>query len=335
MAKYRAGVIGCGGIGNQHAAGFVGLNNVELVAGCDISEAALERFKGKWSETWPGLKCYSDYREMLAMEGLDIVTIATLDDQHAEPVIACADAEVRGIFCEKPMATSLADADRMMAAIERSGTLLSIDHTRRWQPLWRHLKEDVLPSGVIGDIQYLVGTLGGARGSLFRNGTHMVDALCYLADSEPEWVFAELEAGYENYTEYRGDGGIDPTLEPSASGYIHFKNGVRGFYTGTSKTTPDPKWKVEIVGSTGVVLITADAVLQKAGKVEPIAVPSWPVTGIAAGVQELVKLVAEGGEPVSPAKAAHQVVEVMVGFLVSQKRDNSKVPIPVPRDWVE
>ena len=62
---------------------------------------------------------------------------------------------------------------------------------------------------------------------------------CYLlfCRSTPGWVFAELEDGYEDYTEYRGDGGHDPKTEPSAHGYIHFENGVRAFYVGGSKKT--------------------------------------------------------------------------------------------------
>ena len=50
-----------------------------------------------------------------------------------------------------------------------------------------------------------------------------------------------------------------------------------------------------------------------------------------AGVQELIKLVDEGGEPVSPARDAHNVMEVIFGFLESQRQGNAKVPIPVPR----
>ncbi|MBI1929936.1 hypothetical protein HYR99_37505, partial [Candidatus Poribacteria bacterium] len=50
-----------------------------------------------------------------------------------------------------------------------------------------------------------------------------------------------------------------------------------------------------------------------------------------AGVQELVRLIDEGGEPVSPGREAHKVVEIMLGFLESQRRDNAKVTLPVPR----
>ena len=55
------------------------------------------------------------------------------------------------------------------------------------------------------------------------------------------------------------------------------------------------------------------------------------ITGQSAGVQELVKLVDEGGTPVSPARDAHNVMEVIFGFLESQRRGNEKISIPVPR----
>ena len=333
MSTYRVGVIGCGGIGVAHASGLVGLRNATLTAACDLAESELATFRERWQSEWPGLNLYTDHREMLASEGLDIVTVATSDHRHADLVVNAANAGVRGIFCEKPLATNLADADRMVYAAERNGVILSVDHTRRFQPLWRHIKEQIVDGGEIGAVQYVVGTLNGPRAMLFRNGTHLVDSICYFADSDPDWVFAELEAGYEDYSEYRGDGGHDPATEPSASGYIHFANGVRGFFVGGSKFSADPKFRCEIVGTTGYVEVSRDdAVLIRGGEREMIQAPEWPVRGIPAGVRELVTLIDEGGVPVSPARDAHRVVEIMVGFLESQRLGNVRVDLPIPRD---
>jgi len=331
MAKYRVGVIGCTGIGTTHASGLVGLDNAELVAGCDLSQAALDKFKERWKENWSNIGLYTSHKEMLAKAKLDIVTVATSDHRHADLVVDSANAGVKGIFCEKPLATNLADADRMIEAVERNGTILSVDHTRRWQPLWRHTKEAVVGGGQIGAVQYIIGTLNGGRAMLFRNGTHLIDTICYFAAAQPAWVIAELEAGYEGYSEYRGDGGHDPKTEPSAHGYIHFANGVRGYYAGGPKTTPGG-FRLEIVGETGYILISdRQAHLYKGDTVEQIQPPSWPVVGIPAGMQELVQLVANGGQPVSPGSAAHTVVEVIIGFLESQRRGNAKVTIPAAR----
>ncbi|MBD3181273.1 hypothetical protein GF312_03205 [Candidatus Poribacteria bacterium] len=331
MNKYRVGVIGCGGIGTRHASGLVGLENAEFVAACDISEKTLNSFNDRWADTWPNISLYNDYREMLDKENLDVVTVATPDHLHTEPVVDSANSGVKGIFCEKPMATSLEDADRMMQAVEKNKTILSIDHTRRWQPLWRHIKEDLVNGGNIGELKYIVGTLSGRRASIFRNGTHLIDAMIYIAQSEPEWVFAELEEGYEDYVEYKGDGGYDPTLEPSASGYIHFKNGVRGFYTGTSKQTPAPKWRFEVVGSEAYINVSDEPVIYRKGKPEPIIPPVWDVEGIPAGAQELIELIDVGGEPQSPAIDAYNVVQVIFGFFESQQKGNVRVNLPLSR----
>ena len=104
--RCRVGVIGCTGVGTRHASGLVGLENVELVAGCDLSSAVLERFQDHWWENWPDLATYTSHCEMLEKESLDFVTIATSDHKHADLVVDAAEAGVKGIFCEKPMAIS-------------------------------------------------------------------------------------------------------------------------------------------------------------------------------------------------------------------------------------
>ena len=329
MSKLRVGVIGCSGIGTTHASGIVGLPNVELAAGCDFVQGTLDTFKEKYQDNWDNISLYTNHQEMLATEDLDVVTVATSDHRHADLVVDAANAGVKGVFCEKPMATSVADADRMIEATERNGTILSIDHTRRWQPLWRHTHDVVVGGGQIGDVQYVIGTLSGGRAMLFRNGTHLVDAICYFADSEPEWVTAELEAGYEDYNEYKGDGGHAPATEPSAHGYIHFANGVRGYYAGGPKTTLSG-FRLEIVGTNGYILISdRGATLHQNDTVETIEAPSWDMTGIPAGVRELVGLVADGGEPVSPGSEGYKVVQIIIGFLTSQQNDNGKVRLPL------
>jgi predicted dehydrogenase len=60
--RCRVGVIGCTGVGTQHASGLIGLENVELVAGCDLSSAVLERFQDHWRENWPDLTTYTSHK---------------------------------------------------------------------------------------------------------------------------------------------------------------------------------------------------------------------------------------------------------------------------------
>ncbi len=324
---YRAAIVGCTGIGREHAAGLAGLPNVELVAACDLSADAAESFRADMSDTWAGIKTYASHRAMLAEQALDVITVATGDNAHATIVVDAARAGVRGIFCEKPLATTIADADRMIAATRHAGTILSVDHTRRWQPLWKRAHELVTQEGAIGAVRCVIGALNGPRAMLFRNGTHLIDAICWFAGGSPDWVFAHLEDGYESYDAYAGDGGHVPATEPAASGYVHFDNGVRGFYTAGSKATAS-QFSLDVVCEEGrLVIDDRSATLIREGAEEPIEPPSWPVVGIPAGAQEIVRLLDGGCEPSSPGEDAHHVVQVTMGFLASQQRGNARVDL--------
>ena len=68
-------------------------------------------------------------------------------------MVAAAEAGAKGIFCEKPLATSVEDADRMVTAQrKRHNTLLSVDHTRHWMPVW-HRCHELVTAGEIGDVR--------------------------------------------------------------------------------------------------------------------------------------------------------------------------------------
>ena len=327
----RAGVIGCRPIGVYHAEGIVDSQQGQLLAACDFDQQTIDDLIQKWPDE--NITAYKNHREMLANENLDIATVATSDHRHADLVVDAAEAGVKGIFCEKPLATTLADADRMIAACTANNTLLSVDHTRRWWPLW-HRSKELITEGAIGTVQYVIGTLTGPRAMLFRNGTHLLDTVCYFADAQPAWVVSDLEPGYEDYTEYRGDGGHDPATEPAANAYIHFENGVKGFYIGGSKDTTVHTPQAEIVGSTGRILLASEkqGTLYQGDEASAIEVPELAVHGIVAGMQELIQVVAEGGELVSPGRAGHTVVELILGILQSQQQGNTPVKLPMPRD---
>ncbi|MDP6360797.1 MAG: Gfo/Idh/MocA family oxidoreductase, partial [Planctomycetota bacterium] len=149
--KYRASLIGVTGIGagrrsestgipvydplgGSHAAAYHQHPNTELVAICDLREDALQQAKEVWSDVWPDLRLYTDYREMYEKEQPELVSVATSDHVHADMTVAAAECGAKGVLCEKPIATTLEDADRMIAACEAKGIPLSIDHTRRWHP---------------------------------------------------------------------------------------------------------------------------------------------------------------------------------------------------------
>jgi predicted dehydrogenase len=111
---YRVGIIGTGkpwrsagatgfGMAHMHARGYRAAPDAHLVALEDLNLDHARAFQ----EQHGGDAVYQNYREMLARERLDIVSICTWPHLHAEMVIACAEAGVRAVHCEKPMAPSL------------------------------------------------------------------------------------------------------------------------------------------------------------------------------------------------------------------------------------
>ena len=319
----------------SHASALAGIPDVEVVAGCDIVGSARERFRSRWDHRWPGVRTYADHREMVATEKPDVVLVATPDHLHTEPVLAAIEAGVRGILCEKPLATSLDDADRIVEAAAAAGTVINVNYTRRWMPEWVEARR-ILESGEIGQLSQIVAQIGGPRAMLFRNHTHVIDLVGYLAGAAPSWVVAELEPGYEDYgTAYRGDGGNDPATEPGANYYIAYENGVRAYVSGM-KDTIAAEMVMLLVAGDGRIVVDLEGVrihqMQNtdirttAGipSVRPVS-PSYTVAGFQAAWLDLFDALDTGGQVQSPPGSARQTVALTEAILLSQQRGN--VPV--------
>jgi len=349
MATYKAVIIGLTGIGAQrpdattqespygripqsHAAAYQAHPQTDVVAVCDIRPEMLDKFRQTWQDVWPTMQYYTDYRAMLAETKPDIVSVVTPDHLHADITVAAANSGAKAIFCEKPIATTLADADRMIAACEKNNVLLSIDHTRRWYPLY-HQARTLVRSGELGTLRTLVTSLFSKRAMLFRNGAHLIDMLHFLAEADAQWVWAELETGFDHFDRYRGDGGHDPASEPAASGYIHFANGVRAFYESAKLAFPGAQFTLTCdhgrieMNDQEMMVIRADA----AGKLvrTPVAPDKTMEAGILAAVTELIQVHEQGGELLCSGRMARKTLEVILAMLRSHTLGNVRVNLPL------
>jgi predicted dehydrogenase len=341
VATYRVGIVGCSGIAaagaraaeefpvrqrmpQSHASAYAIFPEIEVVAVCDLVAERAAQFAQAWKGRWPTIAQYTDYTDLLARHGLDILSVVTSDDRHADIVVAAAESGVRAVFCEKPLATTLEDADRMIAACEGAGVVLSVDHTRRWYPIY-HQARGLVRSGAIGALAQITGVLGGPRAMLFRNGTHLIDALHFFAESSPRWVWAVNDPEYADYHAYSGDGGRTAELEPGLVGFVEFENGVRAIYNGT-KHSPSG-FRVELVGKQGRLVVEDFGAWLHRSSTERRFIPpeGYVREKFAGGVEELLRLLQEGGEPVSSGREARKTVAVMLAFLESQRRGN--VPV--------
>ena len=190
--KLRVAVIGVGGIAqNQHLPAYEKIDNVDVVAVCDINEPRVKMVAEKFNVP----KACTDYKEILEMDNLDAIDICTPNYLHS--VIACAALE-KGlhVLCEKPDAVSVAEAEKMKAAAEKSGKCLMVIRNNRYWPTSGFLKK-FIGDGKMGEIyaarcgwQRRRGIPGrggwfttkaqSGGGPLIDLGVHMIDLALWL-----------------------------------------------------------------------------------------------------------------------------------------------------------
>jgi predicted dehydrogenase len=145
VEKLNVGMIGCGLISTLHAAGYRDNPRVRLHAICDMDE----RVVAARGEEWKVEKTFTDYREMLADPAIDAVEVITPHKLHEQITVDALDAK-KHVALQKPMTTSLASADRMVARAKQSGVVFKVtDNYVCYPPIV--LARKLIESGEIGD----------------------------------------------------------------------------------------------------------------------------------------------------------------------------------------
>ncbi len=179
--EIRVGLIGAGRIARVHAEAYRSVSGGKLVAVADVVKPTLEKFSQDY-----GLEPYQDYQEMLAQADLDAVLIATPNWLHAEMAIGAADAG-KHIFCQKPIALTVEEANAMIAAANKVGVILQVGFMLRFTPPMPHVKE-VIDSGALGDIIGMRAAIFGWEPSddwfyvKEKGGGVILDTMIHFAD---------------------------------------------------------------------------------------------------------------------------------------------------------
>lgn len=244
---YRVAIIGCGGIARAHGAGWQGVPQARIVAVADIAEQARSAFAAQFGVE----KTYADYRDMLATERPDVVSICTWPPLHCEMVLAAAESGARGILCEKPMAPSLGEADRMLEACRAAGTYLIVGHQRRFQAQYRAARA-LVAEGAIGD---LLDMRVNCHGDLLTDATHSVDLLrFYCADQPIERVIGQIDR-HEGRTRF------GHSIEDGALGYVFFAGGLRATVEVGSVARRELPYQYSLLrGTGGLIEVSGDRV---------------------------------------------------------------------------
>ena len=299
-----------------HSHALAAHGQVELVAGSSRDEGRRRRFEQRTGVS----QTYADWREMLAGQALDIVSVATNTPYHAEITIACAEAGVRAVFCDKPIATSLSDADRAISVCREHGTLLAINHQRRWNPRWRAARDEI-SRGTIGTVAHAVAHW--PRGRIGNVGTHIFDALRMLLGLEAQAVSGTLD--HQPYQDCRGERYDDP----GGWGVIAFADGVKAFIN--APHGPALPSTVRVVGSLGQLAVhegVVDVELWDGSK-RTVTGPDDTPDSMVRAVEDIVNCLRRGGCPADSGVDGLAALEIIIGFHVSDRLRGQWVSLPI------
>jgi UDP-N-acetylglucosamine 3-dehydrogenase len=233
---YKVGIVGCGGRGKAHARGYQASEDVQIVACVDpISEARWD-FQTEFDVE----RTYKDIRDMLEYEQLDIVSICTWPEFHADMVLACSGKGVKAIHCEKPMAPTWGESKSIYQMCVDHKVLITFCHQRRFGATFRTAKR-LLQEGAIGQLIRLEGSCS----NLYDWGTHWFDMFFfYNEDSPADWVMGQIDASEENSH-------FGVSVEAGGVSWIRWKNGVEGLLA-TGNTSLQHATN-RLIGSDGII----------------------------------------------------------------------------------
>lgn len=309
---------------SSHASAYIANPRTRIVAVAARTPESLKRFSDRWK--LHSLSLYTDYREMLEKESLDIVSVTTHADLHAEVTVAAVNAGVMGVVCEKPMATSLEECDEMIEACDKSGTVLLVNHPRRFHPAFQRAKER-LEQGAIGELYTIIGMIWPP---LIHNGTHVFDMLRFFA-GEADWALgyvARVGSDAGGYGMVHFESGVTALVDVASNqacefqllgsdGRLAIDQFTEGFqlcgYRDLAPTEPDRPWYQFRPRA-------------RSGQVFPSGVFKPPMQ---AAVQELIDCMGSGRTPRSSGREGRAGLELALVFHISTLKNSSRVALPL------
>ncbi len=327
--KLKAGIIGLGNIGSlfdedprrkevwSHVGAYLASPKVAIVAGAEPDITRLNRF----AQRCPQAKPYQDYGEMLKDNRLDMVSICSPTDTHFEILSRAVEAEVKAIFCEKPVASRVEDAHQMVDICQAEGVILAVNYTRRWDQNYRQVKE-YIDQGKIGEIRSIIGNYSD---KVFMMGTHLVDMLRFFG-GEVDWVI--------------GEGGNLDADDPGISGLLLFKNGAKGFLTCNGKRE-NLVFEIDVLGTEGKIRIVENGYRTEFFRFEesnrysgyqelkrqPMPKSKAGKNPLVSGVEDILECIEKGGEPACTGKDGLKALEIAVALCTSARNNNEKIRI--------
>ena len=330
MESFKVAIIGAGkprgtegatgfGMSHQHMFGYAKTGRCKLVAVADISR---ENAEGFVKDHDPSAKIYADYKEMMAAEKPDIVSVSLWPHMHAKVVCDVAEHAPRAIHCEKPMDLHWDASLKMHEVCKKRGIQLTFNHQRRFNRPFQKLKS-MLDEGAIGRVL----RMEAAWHNLADSGTHWLDMMFFFnGDLPAQWVLGQIEA--------RGAKKVFGALQETQSIVtFRFANDVRAtMYGGLAHA--DLGCMIRVTGTEGALEILADAPWLRMRRYGNGVTDLDPGESIHVGVsnvravQDLVDCIGTDKKPQLSSDNAIRATEVIFAAYESSRR-RGRVDLPL------
>ncbi len=315
---YRAGIVGCGGIARRHTAGYQAEPRCRIVALADIKEDVAEEFA---EEHGIEASIYTDHREMLSAEDLDLVSVCLWPHLHLPVTRDCVEAGVAAVHCEKPMAPTWGESLELAELDENRPTQITFNHQRRFNHGIRQAR-GMLADGRFGELERMDMF---APGHLLDCGTHTLDlGFMFNGENPVRWVIGQIDA-----RETRPWFGVPSDF--MSVGMLRFENGVRAtIHVGDDK---EMGTGVRLIGSEGFIEVTWGgtyrnfAVYSKPDWQPPDVEQNDPMPDV---MGDIIDCLESGNEPELSAARARRATEVVFAIYESSRR-RGRVDLPLEK----
>lgn len=247
----NVGILGLGMMGRVHLSSYQNIEGVKVAAVCDLSEDRLTAAASSY-----GVRVYKDYDRMMAEESLDIVDICLPTFMHKEYALRSMDQK-KHVFCEKPIASSLEDAEAMLRAANENNVKFSVGQVVRFFPAYDKAAKNVA-DGKIGTPKLIRTTRTGSFPSggvnnWYKDPYLSGGVLMDLVIHDFDWIrhcFGEVDRVYARSLFMRGFGEFDHALVT-----LRLKNGAVAHIEGSWAYPPGALFGTtfEIIGTKGQI----------------------------------------------------------------------------------
>jgi predicted dehydrogenase len=333
----RAAIVGCGRIAglleddarrghpSTHAGAYHAVEATRLVACAGRTLESAQAFARRFDVP----AAYDDFEQMLDEQRPDLVSICTPASVRLDVVRAAAASGVRGIFCEKALATSLAEADEIIEVCREHAIAVAVNHSRRWCWDFRAVKA-LLDQGRLGALHSVRGAFSG---HLIHTGTHFFDALLWFA-GPAEWAAASTWPHVDAETgEASDDDDGVATVKLGGGAYAHVDAVGKDYFL----------FELDLLGARGRVRIGNNGVFELFESAEsphydgfrelrraptPTA-PHGQTNPYVLAVEELVRAIESGAPTSSTAEDARAALELALAVLESGQQGGERVGLPL------